>query len=782
MTKHTRSKHKEKRKTSKGSVFKKIFLGLLSLFLIVGIAASIFVFTIIKSGPKLDINKLEDSRSSEIFASNGDLIYELGEKKRETVEVEDTPQALKDAITSIEDKRFNEHFGVDPIRIAGAAISNLKSNSRQGGSTLTQQLIKLSFFSTSTKDQNYKRKIQEAWLSVQLERQLSKDEILTLYVNKVFMANGFYGMQTAAKGYYNKTLDELSLAQTALLAGLPQAPIDYDPVNQPEQAKTRRDLVLSEMLKDEKINQKQYDDAISEPIDYQLIKEIKDPKQNRVIDNYVKQVIQEVEETTDYNIYTDGLDIYTNIDMSAQKYLYNLVNSDEEIYFPSDDFQTAVTITNPNNGQVIAQLGGRKIPDDTQLGNNLAVTAERDFGSTVKPITDYAPAIEKLGYGTGKIMSDSPYTYPGTDIEVNNYDKQFKGNITMREALVDSRNVPAIRTLDEVGLDYSQKFLGDIGIKYKDGLFLSNAITGSPSSEQMAGAYGTFANGGTYYKPTYINKIVLPDGREDNKKPKGTRAMRESTAYLITDMLKDVIKRGTGTNASISWLNHAGKTGTSNYPDDYLDKVEGDVYQGAPDISFVGYSRNFVISVWTGYKEYKHAISKSDQQIASDIYRIMMSHLSSDIETPDWEMPDNVASSGNELYITDHVYEEDDNDTSYFETEKNSKKKAINENESFDNDVNVWTTTEQKSADVTVEKEPETEATTKNDKDNETETKAPQTEAPQTEAPQTEAPQTDPPQTNPPQTDPPQTDPPQTDPPQTDPPQTDPPKTDSPKN
>ncbi|WEG72637.1 PBP1A family penicillin-binding protein [Vagococcus intermedius] len=651
MTSRSQHSRSQKSKFHKKKLLKTILLSILGVVCFIGLIASGIVFKTVKDSPPLDFARLEDSLSSRVFDQDGKLIYELGEQKRETVSVKEVPKKLKQAIISIEDKRFEKHGGVDPIRITGAALSNLKGNSRQGGSTLTQQLIKLSFFSTGVEDQTYKRKIQEAWLSLKLEKEKSKDEILNYYINKVYMANRFYGMETAAKGYYGKPLKELDLPKLALLAGLPQAPNVYDPILHPKEAKVRRDMVLKEMYKDEAISKKEYTEAINQPIDQDLIKEQEVSEDTRIIDNYVKEVINEIQTKTKRNVYSDGLDIYTNLDLDVQNKLYELVNNNDTIEFPDDEFQTAVTIMNPENGQVTAQLGGRKVGEDVQMGRNLAVTAERDFGSTVKPLTDYAPAIEYLNYSTGSYLYDGPYIYPGSDIAVGNYDGQFLGNITMRQALIDSRNVPAIKLLEEVGPDKGEKFLENLGITY-DEFTLANAIKGDPSSLQMASAYSSLANGGTYYKPNYVKKIVTPDGKETEFKPNGKRAMKESTAYLVTDMLKDVLKEGgTGRRAEIADLPHAGKTGTSNYPEEIWDNVKGDPETGVPDISFVGYTRENTISIWTGYTDYYVPIKTDDQKIAMEIYTEMMTYLTKDKDIKDWEMPENVYKVGKELYV-----------------------------------------------------------------------------------------------------------------------------------
>lgn len=639
-----------KRKRSKGKAILITCIVLLSLICIPLIIGSATFFYYVKDAPKLDFTKLEDTRSSTLLDSKGAVFLTLGEKNREIIQPNEIPPTLKNAVISIEDKRFEKHVGVDPIRIAGAAISNFKGNSTQGGSTLTQQLIKLSYYSHKKEDQTLKRKAQEAWLSVELEKKKSKDEILTYYINRVYMSNGVYGMKTAAETYYGKDFKDLSLAQYALLAGIPQAPNNYDPYTNKDNAKKRRDLVLNEMYKDKKISEKDYKAAVAEPVDAGLVPLKEDSTMQVVTDNYVKEVIKEVQKKTKKNIYTDGLEVHTNIDLEAQTYLYNLMNNENSsINFPDDEFQAAGTLVDVKSGSVKAQVGGRKSKEKSQLGLNRAVENERDIGSTSKPLVAYGPAIEDLSYGSGEIFVDEPYKYAdGTS--VYNYDRAYRGGLTMRESLVDSRNIPALKAQKEVGDDKAKEFIHKLG--FKNDVYESTAISMQGSTEKLASAYAAFANGGVYYEPSYVSKIVYEDGTEEKIESKGSRAMKESTAYIVTDMLKDVISRGTGVNAQIPQLIQAGKTGTSNYSDDALPNVIGD---GSPDISFVGYTPKYSFAVWTGYDKYYNAIPIQDQQIAMDIYRNYMTFLYQNLEITDWKQPDDVVRVGNQVYVKDHV-------------------------------------------------------------------------------------------------------------------------------
>lgn len=647
--------------THKKGLFIKILLGILSFFCILFLAGVGLFWYYAKDAPELTDKKLDATVSSKLYTQDGELFEDLGAEKREKISANELPKTLEDAIVSVEDRRFYKHIGVDPIRIIGSALSNFTSGGLQGGSTLTQQLIKLSFFSTSAEDQTLKRKAQEAWMAVRLEQKKSKQEILTYYVNKVYMSNGLYGMETASEMYFGKKLSELSLPQTALLAGMPQAPSAYDPYVYPDQAKKRRDTVLYTMLQNEKISQTEYDQAVNVPVTDGLQELTQSDDNTKIVDNYVKEVINEVQEKTDKNVYTDGLEIYTNLDLDAQKKLYDIVNTDQYVSYPDDEMQVASTLIDTNTGKVKAQIGGRHIAEDVTLGNNLAVNTSRDFGSTMKPVTDYGPAFEYLKYSTGKTITDAPYNYEGTSTPVGNWDNQYMGTITLRQALYLSRNVPAVKLFNEVGSDKVASFLKNLGIEYST-IHQSNAISSNTeeqdgtkygaSSLKMAAAYAAFANGGTYYKPQYVNKIVFQDGTEETYEPDGKTAMSPETAYMITDILKDTITEGTGTNAQIAGLYQAGKTGTSNYTDDEYAKlgISSGVY---PDILFAGYTPNYSISVWTGYNKKMTPVTSESSHVASDVYRELMQYVSANVTNTDLEMPSGLIRVGGELYYKD---------------------------------------------------------------------------------------------------------------------------------
>ena len=643
------------------------FIGLLTLFVICVIAGGGLFAYYVSSVPKLTENKLQSTNSSKIYDRNGSLIADLGSEKRESASTDEIPITLVNAITSIEDKRFFTHRGIDVYRIMGAAINNLRHNSTQGGSTLDQQLIKLAYFSTNTSDQTLKRKSQEIWLSLQMERQYTKQEILTFYVNKVYMGNGYYGMKTAAKSYFGKELGDLSVAQAALLAGIPQAPTQYDPYANPDAAKERRNTVLNEMYEDKNISKEEYVQAKATDISDGLLPLTNKASYEPYLDNYIKQVIEQVSTEANADIYSAGLDVYTNLDPDIQKYIWNVYNSNDYIAYPDDKFQVASTIIDVTNGRVVAQLGSRHQDENIALGTNQAVQTDRDWGSTMKPITDYAPAIEKRVYtNTGTTVYDTPYNFPGTSTPVYNWDRKYYGSISLTYAIQQSRNVTAVKALQATGLDYAQSFLKDLGIEYPE-MFYSNAISSSTtssdpkygaSSEKMAAAYASFANGGTYYKPSYIKSIKFEDGSTKSYDSKGVEAMSPQTAYMMNSMLKQVLTGGTATEAYVPGTINAGKTGTSNYSDDeyYQVQKESGVYADliVPDETFVGYNTKYAMAIWTGYKNRKTPLYGSDLDIAKQIYGLTSRYLNQmyGAGSKDFDMPSGVYNNGSYVFLT----------------------------------------------------------------------------------------------------------------------------------
>jgi len=640
------SKKRSKNKKSSSPLWKKAILGILILIAAIIIGGMGLFAYYVSSAPDVTEADLTDTVSSTLLDSEGNEFLTLAGEDRELVTENDVPQVLKKAITAIEDQRFYTHIGIDPIRIAGAVVANVTDGfASEGGSTITQQLIKLSVFSTGTEDQTLKRKAQEAWLSLQLERDYSKDQILTFYINKVYMSDNKYGMGTASEYYFGKPIAELTLPEAALLAGMPQAPNAYNPITNPEDATKRRNLVLDMMLETEAITASEAQEAKSVDVSEGLVNHSGEETNQLVFDPYVKEVLAEVERKTNLDPYTSGLTIHTNLDMDAQQRLYDVVNSDEYVTIEDEDIQTGVSLVDVNTGQLKALGGARN--QEVQLGTNYATELKRSVGSNIKPLSAYGPAIEYLKYSTYEQVVDEPYTFDdGTPI--NNYDNNYEGQISLRRALVDSRNVPTTKIYKDVPTNQVDEFLTNIGIDTStlnpelDGLVESNGFTGNITPVTLSGAYATFANGGTYTEPYTVSKIVLADGEEIDLQPESTKAMADSTAYMITDMLKDVASNNS-TRVGLNGIPQAGKTGTTNYEDE--KKQEYDIPDnGVPDKWYSGYTTNYALSVWVGKNDYYDSIdnSGSERLLPQQIYQALMSYVSESVESSDWKKPSSV--------------------------------------------------------------------------------------------------------------------------------------------
>lgn len=643
---------KPRKKRTKGSIIKKVILILIAIILL-ALLAGVGLFTFYAFGaPELTDEDLYGTYSSELVDRNGEVFYTVGSESRDFASAAEYPQVLEEAVLAIEDQRFYNHSGFDPIGIGRAGLGYLTQGEIVGGgSTITQQLIKLSLFSTLKEDQTLERKAQEAWLAVQLERRLSKEQILTLYLNRVHMAGNVYGMGTAAQEYYGKHVSELELHEAAMLAGMPQAPNRNNPYNNPSVAKNRRDTVLYAMHDADFISRDERDRAVALPATEGLVdRPERVAEEDLYLDGYITAVLEEVHESTDYNPYTAGLKIHTNIDLDVQKLMHDMAHNEE--YIDADDeLQTAMTLMNPNNGEVLGIIGGRNI--EGHLSLNRATENTRNVASTIKPLTVYGPAIEFNQRSTYEQIVDEPYTVEGTDWTPRNWDGQFLGQMSTRDALVDSRNIPAAKVFNEE-LDHGQvnQFLEGVGIDPAamtgaNGVVPSSAIDGSMTPMQLTGGFSAFASGGNYTQPHTVREIVTQAGETIDTVPETTKAMEDYTAYMITDMLKGVIDLH-GSELEIPGFVHAGKTGTSNYSAEQHEQHNIPTNQGlVPDSWFVGYSPEYTMSVWVGYDrhlEEGNQLSNANgkRQLPRHLYREVMSVLAQDSSSPDWEKPDSV--------------------------------------------------------------------------------------------------------------------------------------------
>ncbi|NSL65952.1 PBP1A family penicillin-binding protein [Bacillus toyonensis] len=647
----TEETNKEKKPKKKGSFFKKFLISCLLLG-IVGLVAGVSAFFVmVKDAPKLDKSKLVNPLSTKFLDKDGKFFYEYGAEKRTHVTYDQIPKVVENAFLATEDSRFYDHNGIDFKRTTKAVMENVTGGfGSQGGSTITQQVVKNYFL---TMEKTAKRKVQEWYLSYKLEQQYSKHEILEMYLNKINLGNRSYGIATAAQKYYQKDLKDLQLHEAAMLAGLPQGPNIYDPTKPEnvERATNRRNIVLTLMNRHGYITKEEMNNAIKIPVTEGLKKsELTEMKFQAFLDAVVKEVEKEY---PDVNIGSDGLTIHTTLDQGAQEYAEQIMDGNL-IKYPNDQFQGSFVFMDTQSGEVRAIGAGRKESKSTFKGHNMAVDLKRQVGSTMKPIFDYGPAIENLQWSTYHQLNDSEYTYSdGTKIK--NATGNFKGDVSLREALKKSLNIPALKTAQAVGIPKAKEFAEGLGMTFKDGIAHESTAIGSNESSPLdvAGAYAAFGNDGVYNKPHFVKEVIFPDGKKKSFKPKEQRAMHDHTAYMVTDVLRDVVKPGaggTGPTAYVSGFDVAGKTGTQNF--DARDvKKYGIPADANRDSWFAGYTPQYTMAVWTGYEKNgpENYISDRYTKIAQQMFQVMMSKFATDKSR--FERPSSVQEINGELYV-----------------------------------------------------------------------------------------------------------------------------------
>ncbi|ETT81113.1 transglycosylase domain-containing protein [Viridibacillus sp. FSL R5-0477] len=640
-----REQQQKKQKKPMKVWLKRLLIAIVSVGIVLFIAGATLFAYYAATAPDLDEELLKDPVSSQFYDSDGKVFYTMGLEKREHVAYEDIPTEMRDAILATEDVRFFSHHGIDFYRLGGAILANLRHGfGAQGASTLTQQVIKNSFLQN---EKTLKRKAQEAYLAIQLEREYSKEEIFEMYFNKVLMSGRIYGYGTASKYFYGKELKDLKLEEMALLAGMSQLPNAYNPFKYPEYAEKRRNTVLGLMYQHKKITKEQMEAAKKVDVEVGLLPENKrKTASTSKYDAYIDVVLKELAENGDGKLLEEGINVYTTLDSSAQKIVETTMNSD---IFPTKEIQSGMAVVDTETGAIVAIGGGRDY--GPERGLNYAEAIKNQPGSTMKPIMDYGPAIENLKYSTGQTITDEKMFYTGSSKQINNFDKMYKGDMTLREALYTSRNVPAVKLLKEVGTDKAKKFINNLGIE-ADEIYESDAIGGgkiSLSPIEMAGAYAAFGNNGIYTTPHSIKKIVYRDGKTAKSyTPDPTPAMNDYTAYMVTDMLRDVVgpKYGaSGTAAAIPGLDIAGKTGTTNYGADEFQKYNLPE-SAVPDSWFAGYSSKYSISVWSGYTNRKDPITTTDERLLPQrLFKTVMSQISANTTTPNFKKPNSVVEA-----------------------------------------------------------------------------------------------------------------------------------------
>ena len=607
-----------------GKIFRnlrKILLVFSIILLLAFIGVGAWVISVAAKTPKWDPTALYDQKqSSRVYDMNGSQIAQLhAGENRLTAKSSDIPDLVKKTFVAVEDKRFYSHFGVDPIRIIGSALHDIVSRSKkEGASTITIQLARNAFIEDPTA-KTLTRKIQEAVLAMQLEHKYTKDEILTFYLNKIFFGESSFGIRAAAQTYFGKDdLAKLTPDEVALLAGLPQAPSQYDPYVHPEDAKYRRNIVLGIMKDANIISAADYAKYKDVPFAYvDNVKKTSGGAQKTAVASvdykfpyFVDYVIEELESNyhlSEDQIFNGGLQIYTTVDPKIQTEAEKAFADPNNFPKSVDDknkIQGAMTVIEPATGAIRAMVGGR---DYTPRGLNRAWNAKRQPGSTIKPLVVYGPALEKGGYFPGTVLDDMPVKYNAGNGEIwapvdfDTEDAGWKGLITMRYALEDSVNVYAVKLMNLIGVDYGWKFGKEkLGLPLADDekYNLSLALgTTHVSTLDMAAAYGVYANNGVRVDHHAVEKVLDSQGNPVlTPKINKQRVMKETTAYLINDLLRSVVTDGTGYRAQIANWAVAGKTGTTS-----LDPKKYGTKSGNPDAWFAGYTPLYAGVVWMGY-------------------------------------------------------------------------------------------------------------------------------------------------------------------------------------
>ena len=601
--KHTTNKqHKKKNPKAKRKLWKKI-LSILIILCAIGIFAVFgFFLYIVSSTGEFDPNALANQDQTIIYDNNDKIIAKLGNERRESVKYDDLPQVLIDAIVATEDSRYFQHNGVDGARFLKASVGQLLGNSSAGGaSTLTMQVVKNNLTST---DQTIVRKFKDVYLSVFfMEKKYTKEEIIEFYVNDSLLGGNVYGVEEASKYYFNKSVSELSLPEAALIAGLFQSPNGYNPDNNPDKAQARMKTVLKLMVRHGYITQEEAD--IANSIDVSTLLTGTSDKNN--YQGFIDTVVEEVQKKTKNDPYLVSMEIHTTMDASIQDGI-NKVLAGEGYKWKDDKVQAGITIVDVKTGAIKAIGTGRNRVGERTF--NYATQAKRQPGSTAKPIFAYGPGFEYDNFSTYQLFNDEAWSYSdGT--EFGNWDSGYKGLMTLRDALSISRNVPAIKALQtvnkDVGNDKIVKFVENLGIKLKNNVaYESYAIGGldeGVTTVQMAAAYAAFANGGYYTEPYTVKSITYRNNdKTETFENKKTQAMKESTAYLITNVLEYAAHYGfSGGTGSYSGT-VAAKTGTSNYPEKVL-KEHGLPASAVNDLWTVAYTPQYSIALWYGYDE-----------------------------------------------------------------------------------------------------------------------------------------------------------------------------------
>ena len=646
----------------------------------------------IYQAPAFDSKILDNNSRTVVYDVNNNEVAKLGNQIGENLNTSDIPTKMQDAILATEDNRFFEHGAVDFRRLVGAVFSNLTSGfGSQGASTISQQLIKRTFLDDN---KSMKRKVQEAYLSYKLEQNYDKESIFTMYVNRIYYSDGVYGLKTASKYYFGKELNQLTLPQMALLAGLPQHPNTYNPYDNPEAAKARRDTVLYLMQYHGKISEAESTAAQKTNVLDGLIE--RDESERVLLSSefdskytsYMNQIVNELKNSKEFKDYEGdvlnlGLKIYTNFDSKIQDTLTESVNANYAGIKQASN--VAMVVLNNENSGIAALYGGKK---QIFHGFNIATQAKLQPGSSIKPILAFGPAIEYLNWGSDHIVNDSKLQ--GSQIQ--NWDRRFHGNTTINNALVWSYNIPAIKTYQEVGFNRVKQYAANVGMEITDDS-ITTPIGGSGdgfSPLQMAGAYVPFSNGGYYATPKAIKKVYDSEGSEVKSfsKDDRKRVIKESTAYIMTSMLRNGVN-GLASFARISGADMAVKTGTTTFGEGEAQKYNFDIDNYSKDSWTIGYTSNYTMAVWQGFDAIDGPtkyMTQEDTQKTQALYRINMQNIVRIHPPKGFKVPENVGSiNGGVKVISDSERREIEEQNKRNQEEKDKDRNNNNNNNNGNN-------------------------------------------------------------------------------------------------
>lgn len=631
--------NKKTNKAKKGTILNV----LLSFMMIFGIAVMVailaFCVYIVISAPEFDTDKLYNKEASIIYDKNGDEIARVGAEQRELVTYQDLPEVLVDAIVATEDSRFFQHNGFDVVRFVKASLGQLVGQDGAGGaSTLTMQVAK-NTFSLDEKTgtvashgiKGIVRKFTDIYMSIFLiERNYSKEEILEFYVNAPWLGNGTYGVEQACQKYFNKSVKDLTLTEAALVAGIFNAPATYNPVNYPQYASDRRATVLNLMVRHGYITEDQATNAKN--ITVESLTADQTASSLNKYQAFIDIVANEVLDKTGLDPYSTPMQVYTTMDPKVQDVMVSLNDGSlgyqwQKSYMKSDFIQIGAAITDVNDGSITAVNGGRN--QTVERANSRATMKDKQPGSTAKPIFAYGPFLEYNNGNTGTLFYDNKMTYSNGQ-ELTNSDNTYMGAMTMRQALVKSRNIPAVQAFQQVDKDKIAEFVKGLHIDYGDTLYESHAIGGGleVSPLQMAAAYGAFARGGYYIEPYSVTKVYALETDEViyEHKIEKVQVMSEETAYMITDMLITATQQGVGGNLKVNGTEIASKTGTSTYDSRAL-KQYGIPDSASADNWVITYSPDYVISFWYGVDKDKLSKDSYTDSLRAAIERKKISAL-----------------------------------------------------------------------------------------------------------------------------------------------------------